>query len=201
MTDDRKAKLKALAARAGRAKEPRIDENGKEEGNEAVIVAAPKKVVFRNYAPNDKSIQQQDQSNNKELELSSPSSKRQKQAASTSTTTQAGESSQVAVAVSSSKALQDALQETRREVNAVDTTASAAVVGKTSNTVAAISTVTSMAPKKINWDLKRDISDKLAKLERRTQKAVVNMLKERLESEAAKAVNEDDCNDDDSDLD
>ena len=41
------------------------------------------------------------------------------------------------------------------------------------------------APKKINWDLKRDIQDKLKKLEKRTQKAIVEMLKERLEKEAA----------------
>jgi len=45
--------------------------------------------------------------------------------------------------------------------------------------------LTTVAPKKINWDLKRDIQPKLDKLERRTQKAIVELLKERLEREAA----------------
>ena len=40
------------------------------------------------------------------------------------------------------------------------------------------------APKKINWDLKRDIQPKLDKLEKRTQKAIVELLKARLEQEA-----------------
>jgi coiled-coil domain-containing protein 12 len=44
-----------------------------------------------------------------------------------------------------------------------------------------------MAPKKINWDLKRDIQPKLDKLEKRTQKAIVNLLRERLEREATTA--------------
>ena len=44
----------------------------------------------------------------------------------------------------------------------------------------------------VNWDLKRDISDKIEKLERRTQKAIVEMLKERLELEAVKAVDDED---------
>jgi coiled-coil domain-containing protein 12 len=88
--------------------------------------------------------------------------------------------------VSSSKALQNALFEAKQDT--------------TNTTTAATVAVTSMAPKKINWDLKRDISDKLAKLERRTQKAIVGMLKERLELEATRAVNDSDDSDD-SDLD
>ena len=58
-----------------------------------------------------------------------------------------------------------------------------------------------MAPKKINSDLKRDISAKLAKLEKRTQKAIVSMLRERLELEASAAVNEETEDDVDIDLD
>ena len=41
------------------------------------------------------------------------------------------------------------------------------------------------APKKVNWDLKRDIQEKMEKLERRTQRAIVQLLRERLEQEAA----------------
>ena len=33
-----------------------------------------------------------------------------------------------------------------------------------------------LAPRKIDWDLKRDIAKKLEKLERRTQKAIVEIL-------------------------
>ena len=44
-----------------------------------------------------------------------------------------------------------------------------------------------VAPKKINADLKREIQPKLDKLERRTQKAIVALLRERLEQEAAAA--------------
>ena len=33
-----------------------------------------------------------------------------------------------------------------------------------------------LAPKKQNWDLKRDVEKKLAKLEKRTKKAVIEIL-------------------------
>ena len=39
-------------------------------------------------------------------------------------------------------------------------------------------------PKKVNWDLKRDIQGKLDRLERRTQRSLVELLRERLEKEA-----------------
>lgn len=35
-----------------------------------------------------------------------------------------------------------------------------------------------MAPKKANWDLKRDIAKKMQKLERRTQIALLEIMKE-----------------------
>lgn len=47
-----------------------------------------------------------------------------------------------------------------------------------------------MAPKKINADLKREIQPKLDKLERRTQKAIVALLRERLEREAAAEIDD-----------
>jgi coiled-coil domain-containing protein 12 len=37
-----------------------------------------------------------------------------------------------------------------------------------------------IAPKKPNWDLKRDITKKLEKLERRTQQAIVEMIREQV---------------------
>eukprot|EP00038_Savillea_parva_P001109 m.101466 g.101466 ORF g.101466 m.101466 type:complete len:101 (+) comp10392_c0_seq2:388-690(+) len=40
-----------------------------------------------------------------------------------------------------------------------------------------------LAPQKIDWDLKRDIAPKLEKLERRTQRAIAEIINERLASE------------------
>jgi len=37
-----------------------------------------------------------------------------------------------------------------------------------------------VAPKKANWDLKRDIAKKLEKLERRTQQAIVELIKDKV---------------------
>jgi coiled-coil domain-containing protein 12 len=37
--------------------------------------------------------------------------------------------------------------------------------------------VVGVAPKKANWDLRRDVEQKLAKLERRTQRAMVELMK------------------------
>ena len=37
-----------------------------------------------------------------------------------------------------------------------------------------------VAPKKANWDLKRDIQKKMDKLERRTQAAIVELIKEKV---------------------
>ncbi|CAG9812606.1 unnamed protein product [Phaedon cochleariae] len=40
--------------------------------------------------------------------------------------------------------------------------------------------VTSLAPRKPDWDLKRDVAKKLAKLERQTQKAIAELIRIRL---------------------
>lgn len=40
--------------------------------------------------------------------------------------------------------------------------------------------ITNLAPRKPDWDLKRDVSKKLEKLERRTQKAIAELIWERL---------------------
>lgn len=41
-----------------------------------------------------------------------------------------------------------------------------------------------MAPRKANWDLKRDVAKKVEKLNRMTQKAIVELLREKLAKEA-----------------
>merc|ERR1712059_50251 len=45
--------------------------------------------------------------------------------------------------------------------------------------------LTTLAPRKPDWDLKRDVAKKLDKLEKRTQKAIVELIRERLENEKA----------------
>lgn len=40
-----------------------------------------------------------------------------------------------------------------------------------------------MAPKKANWDLRRDVEKKLEKLDRRTQKAILETIRQRLTNE------------------
>jgi coiled-coil domain-containing protein 12 len=42
---------------------------------------------------------------------------------------------------------------------------------------------TNLAPKKPDWDLKRDIAPKLERLEKRTQKAIAELIRERLKKE------------------
>ncbi|KYQ92997.1 hypothetical protein DLAC_11634 [Tieghemostelium lacteum] len=42
----------------------------------------------------------------------------------------------------------------------------------------------SFTPKKINWDLKRDISVKLSKLEKKTERSIYQLLKMKLEAES-----------------
>ena len=50
--------------------------------------------------------------------------------------------------------------------------------------------LTTLAPRKPDWDLKRDVSKKLEKLEKRTQKAIIELIRERLkEEDLASAVN------------
>lgn len=41
--------------------------------------------------------------------------------------------------------------------------------------------ISNLAPRKVDWDLKRDINKKLQKLERRTQKAITELIRERMQ--------------------
>lgn len=144
---DRKARLAALAAKAGRAKKP--DEAGPSESDEGIQSEKSLSVSFRNYVPSDKALEAEN------VPEEEPETKRQK----------------VEEPVSSTSALQDALKEAKQEV-------------LTSNGNEASIPERVAAPKKINSDLKRDIQDKVGRLERQTQKAIVEMLKARLEREA-----------------
>ena len=165
MAEDRKARLKALAAKAGRTKEVPAEEPAEEK----------KALTFRNYAPTDKTLDAASTGADND-DGNEPQAKKARVV----------EDSKPAAAPTSKSMMQDALAETKR---------STAIPSRT----AATADVTTMAPKKINWDLKRDIQPKLDKLERRTQKAIVEMLKERLELEAAKEMDDDDDSDDNLD--
>ncbi|KAL7288951.1 coiled-coil domain-containing protein 12 [Trichogramma pretiosum] len=43
--------------------------------------------------------------------------------------------------------------------------------------------INNLAPRKLDWDLKRDVSKKLEKLQRRTQKAIAELILERLRAQ------------------
>ena len=140
--EDRKARLKALAAKAGRTKEPSPDAAAKARDDEEEEAS---RVNFRNYTPADARLV--------DPSAEEPSSKKAR------TIEEKKEKS----------VLEKALEEAKAEIPSL----------KTGDDLVA------MAPKKINWDLKRDIQPKLDKLEKRTQKAIVEMLRDRLEKEAA----------------
>jgi coiled-coil domain-containing protein 12 len=121
-------------------------------------------VSFRNYAPKDKELGGEGLGND---DGEGPETKRQRVEEEPSRST--------------SSALQEALKEAKDDVTSM------ILQGKSPRDAIA-------TPKKLNWDLKRDIQDKLNKLEKRTQKALVEMLKERLENEATEQANNEDSN-------
>ena len=49
----------------------------------------------------------------------------------------------------------------------------------------------SLAPKNPNWDLKRDLAKQLAVLEHQTQKAIIEIVREKLGASAARAAGDD----------
>ncbi|XP_068091324.1 coiled-coil domain-containing protein 12 [Hyperolius riggenbachi] len=62
--------------------------------------------------------------------------------------------------------------------------------------------LTNLAPRKPDWDLKRDVAKKLEKLEKRTQRAIAELIRERLkgqEEQLATAVESAKQEDEDSD--
>ncbi|KAL9180565.1 hypothetical protein ACHAXT_011018 [Thalassiosira profunda] len=172
MADDRKARLAALAARAGRA-QPSLGGGGGGDGggdDQDAGEASKPTLSFRNYVPKDAS-----------LDAAAPPegalpSKRQK----------TGEGGTKDPPPKS--ALEAALAKTSRE--------SREAAGQNAGT-GGWADVTPVSTQKVNWDLKRDIQPKMDKLERRTQRAIVELLRERLEKEAAEGGGEAE----DSDLD
>lgn len=149
---DRKARLAALAAKAGRTKTKNSEEVDDRKDQKQELNENNKRAVsFRNYAPNDTSMDEEKDAKKQKIEEKTEEKK--------------------------TSVLQEALQEAQSDISTSKS--------KQQNAI------TDMAPKKVNWDLKRDIQEKLSKLERRTQKAIVELLKERLEREAIEETNED----------
>lgn len=169
---DRKARLAALAAKAGRGV---LAKDTKETDSVAAAAAVaaddvaegpvPRttKIQFRNYTPADPSLEDQPQP---------PASKRPRRPDDNAGAADTAKKEKKSI-------LEQALEKARSEAPAV-----------TSNKVEDSLAAAMSSPKKSNWDLKRNIQPKLDKLERRTQKAIVALLKERLEKEATAVEDE-----------
>jgi coiled-coil domain-containing protein 12 len=162
MSEDRKARLAALAAKAGRNHDEDLNSDHQTNINQNYESNEQQKKVlkFRNYVPNDESIDRSDR-------MDEPLPKRIK-----SDVSKDGEPPQTEL----EKALSQAKVETA--LNESDNYLSR---GQDEDTVL----------KKVNWDLKRDISKKLQKLQRQTEKKVVELLRERLEREEEASSDED----------
>lgn len=183
MSDDRKARLAALAARAGRNQSIATTGSSSQETNNTDErmdgIDAEPTISFRNYVPKDAKLDKSAETfaDNSNEENQQAASKRQK----TSTNIQNSEGPK--------SALELALAKTNRE--------SREAAGQNVGEAGGWSKVIPISTKKVNWDLKRGIQHKMDRLERKTQKAIVQLLRERLEQEAR----EDGGGDDDGDLD
>ena len=172
--DNRSARLAALAAKAGRSsQQPSIDGGGHDQEDTS---SSKPTITFRNYAPKDPSLD-----NAGALSLDAEilsTNKRQKRSTSEKTT--------------KPTALELALAKTSRE--------SREAAGQNVGTNRGWGSISAVATKKVNWDLKRDVQHRLDRLEKRTQRAIVELLRERLEREAGEVANDDDEGEGDSDL-
>ena len=147
---DRKARLAALAAKAGRNQKPIAvqESTGKKEEDKEPSNNTEEQPVTKR--------QRLDEHNNAKVVTVTKES--------------------LAKTGDEISPLEAALKEAEKEQSKVDTVAG---VGNA---------IGNVAPTKVNWDLRRDIEKKLEKLERRTQRAIVEMLRARLEKEANEDV-------------
>ena len=220
---DRQARLAALAAKAGRIPQQQPADQGNEhnennidEGNSSDgggddddVPSKPTPtptLSFRNYVPKDASL---DAPPPPSLDATDDNitNKRQK----TSTNSIAVSSTTTSTNTPPKSALEIALANTDREARmAAGQTVAATAAGGGATTTNDVGgggggwntvVVPSASTKKVNWDLKRDIQHKMDKLEKRTQRAIVQLLRERLEKEAATAGGVDDYDDEVGDID
>ena len=182
---DRKARLAALAAKAGRSKntaEPEEKPDGDDQPTmEESQQHKPKpSLKFRNYTPADVSLEEMaTDSTSRPGEGANKRPRIRNEEEEDEETTSA---STAPVASDNKSALERALEKARAEMTP-ESQVSQAVTSSSSVLAAPMG----KHNKKINWDLKRGIQSKLDKLEKRTQKAIVALLKERLEKDAAEA--------------
>ena len=186
MSDDRKARLVALAAKAGRNQPIAATGNGSQETDtkdeqmkDSNDVAAKPVISFRNYVPKDASLDKAATSSSNDTNENQPAAAKRQKTTTSNNTTQNSEEPK--------SALEIALAKTDRE--------SREAAGHNVGEAGGWSKVIPISTKKVNWDLKRGIEQKMERLERRTQKAIVELLRERLEQEAREGGG------DDSDLD
>lgn len=186
---DRKARLAALAARAGRNNqdgenvenmvvgnnddEQEDTAKAQQEQHEAAPIAVATSVQFRNYIPSDAAMAVNSDAGNTHSGMSQDEPSHAKKKTRT-------EQQQQPSSSSSKSALEEALEKAKKDV------APALVEQSDKN-----NNLTTMGPKKINWDLKRDIQQKMEMLERRTQRSIVHLLRERLEKEANEQLSDD----------
>lgn len=203
MIDDRRARLASLAARAGRneTNKKQMEEdttnttfdNDTHDANDCGAINknenTKKAIKFRNYTPKDEKLGNDDV-NNDDVKRLKKRSKLDNYDDPTTSTPTIPETSELEKALIEAKA-DAALLLQEKEDGAPTAPAE----------VSPIPSITSIAPKKVNWDLKRDIAKKLNKLERRTQKAIVDLLRERLEKEAEEGSHGGDDDNDNNDLD
>jgi coiled-coil domain-containing protein 12 len=158
MSEDRKSRLASLAAKAGRNNQEDLnsDVHQNNESNEQ----HKKKLRFRNYVPNDESIDQSET-------VHEPLSKRIKSNAPKDEEPPQSE-------------LEKALSQAKAET-ALNASGNYLTQEQDTGTVL----------KKVNWDLKRDISKKLQKLQRQTEKKIVELLRARLERDEEASAQED----------
>ena len=179
MAEDRKARLAALAARAGRTNKP----DGEPTTEAATDADADRPAVrFRNYAPKDASLESSammevDAGAKMDVggDSGAPMTKRQR---TENATASVGGGKKGDKPIS---ALEEAMLQAKAEASALTGGGDGVGGGGAGAPGGALA---SLAPQKVNADLKRDIKGKLDRLERRTQRALVELLKERLEKEA-----------------
>ena len=183
MAEDRKARLAALAARAGRTNKP--DGEPTTEAATTDADADRPAVRFRNYAPKDASLES---SAMMEVDAGDNSAKMDVGGDSGAPMTKRQRTENATASVGGGKkgdkpisALEEAMLQAKAEASALTGGGDGMGGGGAGAPGGALA---SLAPQKVNADLKRDIKGKLDRLERRTQRALVELLKERLEKEA-----------------
>jgi hypothetical protein len=202
--DDRKQRLAALAAKAGRGTlqnndnvDPEqhddsatdINNNNVEDdaqGQEIQHNNSKRKIRFRNYIPSDPKLIENDQTRN-DTSVDSVHMENKKARID-------GDIDDLSMVhgKGTKSALQIALDKARSEISIHSNQLSNDHSRQTTNpslkhdniTTSTTTNSTTTEPPKINADLKRNIQTKLNLLEKRTQKALICILRDRLEQEA-----------------